>query len=138
MIRKEKIPVDVNCRISRLNGLFDRNEQVSFAYLFGGLAQGAAKPLSDIDIALFLAPGVSVVNAKLDLLGELTELLGTDEIDLVILNTAPISLAGRILEKRRVISDKQPFLRHVFESRVMREFFDFRRKEQDILYRRFA
>jgi predicted nucleotidyltransferase len=138
MIRKQKLTDEIFSRIDKLNELFDRDERVCFAYLFGGLAHGVAKPLSDIDIALFLSPGVSAADAKLDLLGELTDLLGTDEMDLVILNTAPISLAGRILEKRRIISDKQPFLRHVFESRVMREFFDFRRREQDILYRRFA
>jgi len=56
----------------------------------------------------------------------------------VVLNSAPLSLVGRILGARRVIADKQPYLRHAFESRTLREFFDFRRKEQDILFRRFA
>lgn len=138
MIKKYKLPDDISGRISGLGDLFHRDERVSFAYLFGGLVKGAVRPLSDVDIALFLAPGVSAVEAKVDLLGDLADLLGTDEIDLVILNTAPLSLLGRILQTRRVISDKRPLLRHTFESRVMREFFDFKRKEQDILYRRFA
>lgn len=138
MIKRKKLPDDIGGRLDGLNNLLERDERVSFAYLFGGLAHGLVKPLSDVDIALFLASGVAAGEAKPDLLGELTELLGADEIDLVILNTAPLSLVGRILQTRRVIADREPFLRYAFESRIMREFFDFKRKEQDILYRRFA
>lgn len=138
MIKKNKIPDDILSRIDKLETLLDRDERVVFAYLFGGMAKTPAKPLSDVDIAVYLAPGLAWRDVKIDLRGTLTDLLGTDEVDLVVLNTAPLSLVGRILEARRVISDKQPYLRHVFESRTMREFFDFRRKEQDILFRRFA
>lgn len=138
MIKKNKLPDDILARIERLDSLFAQNERVIFAYLFGGLAKDGIKPLSDLDLAVFLAPGVVTGEAKLELSGALADLLGTDEFDLVVLNTAPLSLVGRILEKRRIITDKQPFLRHAFESRVMREFFDFRRKEEAILYRRFA
>jgi len=94
--------------------------------------------LSDIDIAVYLNSHVDKAEAKLGIIGSLSDTLKTDEIDLVILNDAPISLVGRILNKKRVLADKQPFLRHSFESLALREFFDFSRREQDILYRRFA
>ena len=138
MIKMNKLPDDILARIDRLDTLFARDERVIFAYLFGGLAKGGAKPLSDLDLAVFLAPGVVTGEAKLELSGALADLLGTDEFDLVVLNTSPLSLVGRILEKRRVITDKQPFVRHTFESRSMREFFDFRRREEDILRQRFV
>jgi hypothetical protein len=85
-----------------------------------------------------LGSSVDKAEVKLDIIGAISDVLKTDEIDLVILNDASISLVGRILRKKRLIADKQPFLRHTFESLALREFFDFSRKEQDILYGRFA
>ena len=138
MSKRSRLPDNILARIDRLDTLFALDERVIFAYLFGGLAKGAPNPLSDVDIAVYLAPGTAGGTAKLELSGFLSDILGTDEFDLVIVNDAPLSLVGRIISARRVITDKQPYLRHAFESRIMREFFDFRRKEQDILYRRFA
>lgn len=111
---------------------------MQFAYLFGGLASGVKKPLSDVDIALYLDPAFVTAETKLDFIGVLSDTLGTDEIDLVILNTAPVSLVGRILKQRKVLADNQPYQRHLFESRSLREYFDFSRKEHEILARRFA
>jgi hypothetical protein len=42
-----------------------------------------------------------------------------------------------ILENKKVVVDREPFLRHHYESLTMREYFDFSIKEKDILYRRF-
>ncbi|HEX8948829.1 MAG TPA: hypothetical protein VF790_07715, partial [Dissulfurispiraceae bacterium] len=74
---------------------------------------------------------------KLDLFMRLSGALDTGELDLVILNTAPVSLAGRILQHRQVLTDKQPSRRHIYESLTLREFFDFRIKEDYILSRRY-
>jgi len=138
MIKQNKIPPYISARLDLLTPLLTRDSRIIFAYIFGGLATGEQRPLSDVDIAVYLNNYVDKFEVKLDLIGELSDVLKTDEIDLVILNDAPISLVGRILKKKRLITDKQPFLRHAFESRSLREFFDFSRKEQDILFRRFG
>jgi hypothetical protein len=77
-----------------------------------------------------LVETASLAEVKLDLFDKLSDLFGTAEIDLVILNTAPISLAGRILQKKQLLVDKEPFRRHRYESLTLREFFDFRIKEE--------
>jgi hypothetical protein len=74
----------------------------------------------------------------LDTFGKISEILGTGEIDLVILNKAPLSLAGRVLQGRKVLVDKAPFVRHRFESLTLRMFFDFSLKERTILKRRYG
>lgn len=109
-----------------------------FAYLFGGLASGSQKPLSDVDIAIYLDSSSMTAETKLEVAGMVSDTLGTDEVDVVILNAAPVSLTGRILKQRSVLADNQPFQRHLFESRTLREFFDFSRKELEILTGRFA
>jgi len=96
------------------------------------------RPLSDIDVAVYLDGRVDQVQARLDLIGMVTKHVGTDEVDLVVLNQAPTALLGRIVQSRRVIVDKDPFLRHRFESLALRQFLDFRIFERRILDARFA
>jgi len=94
-------------------------------------------PLSDVDIAVCLSEDADIAGAELKILGGLADMLNTDEIDLVILNTAPLTLKMRILAHRKVIADNAPFARHAYESLTMRAWFDFSVLEKNILERRF-
>ncbi len=92
--------------------------------------------MSDVDLSVFVRAPKRL--DYLELFGKISNVLGTDEIDLIILNDAPLSLAGRILKNRKVLIDKKPFLRHKYESLILREFFDFTLKEKNILQRRYG
>jgi predicted nucleotidyltransferase len=109
---------------------------IVFAYLFGGLARDQRKPLSDVDLAIYVKSLKEL--DYLSLLGKVSAVLRTDEVDLVVLNSAPVSLAGRIIQTRKVLVDKDPFLRHKYESQTLREFFDFAIKEKEILHGRYG
>ena len=136
MIRFKKIPEDIHKQIDLLADLFMEDSNIIFAYLFGGLARDKRRPLSDVDL------GIYVKNIKrlnfISLFSKISQILSTDEIDLVVLNSAPISFAGRILSKRKILIDKDPFLRHRYESRILREFSNFTIKEKEILHRRYG
>lgn len=108
-----------------------------FAYLFGSLARGKPRPLSDVDIAVFLSENANFPEKKMEIFGKLADILKTDEIDLVILNSAPLVLQMKILENKTIIADNDPFARHSYESLVMRKYFDFSITEKNILERRF-
>ena len=136
MIRFKRIPQGVQKGIDSLAPLFIADSNIIFAYLFGGLLRERQNFLSDVDIALF-AKEINELD-YLDLFGTIADTLETEEVDLVILNNAPLSLTGRILGNRKVLIDKDPFLRHRYESLVLREFFDFTIKERDILQRRYG
>ena len=131
------IPMDIERRLRDAGRNLGARADVSFAYLFGGLAAGRRTPLSDVDVAVFLADGADPVAARLEILGELMKLLGTERIDLVVLNSAPLSLRGRIVAARKVLADNRPFERHKFESLTQREFFDFAVRERRLLRRRY-
>jgi uncharacterized protein len=137
MIRYTRIPEDILSHLPEAYEYLQSQSDVPFAYLFGSLAKGKITPLSDVDIAVYLSDKKKLLLRKIEILGELTNILKTDEIDLVLLNTAPLTLKMKILESKKVISDKDPFLRHRFESLVMREYFDFSVIEGAILERRF-
>lgn len=138
MIKFERIPGNIQQRLPKVAKALAENPLVLFAYLFGGLSGGEQKPLSDIDLAVYLVNVDNLAETKLALFEGLSELFGTPEIDLVILNTAPVSLAGRILQKRQLLVDKEPFRRHRYESLTLREFFDFRKKEEDLFATRYG
>ena len=78
-----------------------------------------------------------MAEGKMDILGNLMDILHTDEVDLVVLNRASLPLKMKILGNREVIVDNNPFLRHRYESLTMREYFDFSFIETGILERRY-
>ena len=132
MIRFKPLPEDIEQRLPLAAEYLRSHPRVVFAYLFGGLARGEHRPLSDVDIAVYLAGSVTA-DVKLDILGKLIDILGTDEIDLVILNTAPPLLAMNVLRKKQVVADNEPAMRHRFESLSFRKYFDFLPVELDML-----
>ena len=93
--------------------------------------------MSDVDIAIFLKKEKNVADRKIEILGRLIEILETDEIDLVVLNTANLPLVMGIIKNKKIIVDKDPFARHLFESLMMRKYFDFSINESAQLKRRY-
>ena len=138
MIRYEHLPGNTDDLIARAAKALGDDARVIFAYLFGSLAKGKRTPLSDMDLAVYLDPSAVGPESKLDILLTLGNVLGTDEIDLVVLNTAPTSLTGRILAGKKILVDKNPFLRHDYESLELRKFFDFSIIEKRHLKRRYG
>jgi predicted nucleotidyltransferase len=137
MIKFKKIPLNIEELLPGAIRYLESQPEVRFAYLFGGLAAGRRGPLSDIDLAVYLKEGSRASRVKIRLLYNLIDLLRTEEIDLVILNAAPLPLAYRILKNKRILMDRDPFLRHRYESLIIREYLDFSLAESRILERRY-
>lgn len=138
MIRRRPLPHGVAMTLDTLGHALEQCPAVRFAYLFGRAASGRLTPLSDIDVAVFLDDKVDPLEARLAAIGAVTAHLRSDEIDVVVLNSAPTSLVGRVLLTRKVILDRDPFMRHRFESLALRQFFDFRVLEHTQLALRFG
>jgi predicted nucleotidyltransferase len=137
MIKFKKLPSNILELIADAVESLESHPRVVFAYLFGSLAKRSPLPLSDVDIAVYLTDTLHGTDDKLDILGKLMDILQTDEIDLVILNTAGLPLAMNVLKCKKIIVDKDPFARHIFESLSMRKYFDFSIKESAQLKRRY-
>ena len=137
MIKYNQLPDNILKLIPEAVTYLKSHPKVVFSYLFGSLAKRKPLPLSDVDIAVYLNRDTDFAECKLEILGELMDILYTDEIDLVILNTADISLVMNIIKSKEIIVDKNPFKRHLFESLMMRKYFDFSFKELNQLRRRY-
>ena len=98
---------------------------VRWAYLFGSQAQRQTTPLSDVDVGIYLDEPDPVQRSRYysHLLFDLTRAAGIEEVDLVLLNSAPSLFAYQIIAGRLLYSaDEEP--RMAFEARVLREYFD--------------
>lgn len=74
-------------------------ETVAALYLFGSYAAGRQTPLSDIDLAVLFDTSLekeTYLPERLRLLGEMSTVLGTDAVELVVLNEAPPALGYRV------------------------------------------
>jgi len=123
-------------RLPHLKDYLEKDPDIVFAYLFGGLTKKSPGPYSDVDIAIYVKEPKKI--KYLDVFSDITRVLGTDEVDLVVLNKAPLSLSGRVLLSKKLLADKEPFLRHRYESLTLRKFFDFQIKERQIFKRRYG
>ncbi len=92
----------------RIAGALAPRDEVLEAYLFGSRASGRAQAHSDIDVAVFVderALRPQAYGYAAQLTAHLMAALGSNEIDVVVLNRAPPLLYHRVLrDGRRVLA----------------------------------
>lgn len=118
-------PIDEAAR-ERLGHALDR-EGVVAAMLIGSQARGKVGPLSDIDIAVWSDPGLDSSKRfalQLELASTASEALGTDEIDIVMLNDAPPLLRHRAVRDAKQLVERDPVARVRLEARTLLDYLD--------------
>lgn len=108
------------------------DEPVAFAYLFGSHAVGTATDRSDVDVAVHLAPGtrVDTLDLRLRVAARLERLAGVGPVEVIVLDEAPLTLAGRVREHGRLIYCRDHVQRVRYESRIGRMYHDFQIHEE--------
>lgn len=101
------------------------DDSIATVWLFGSTARGTAQAGSDVDIAVLLSrdPAPTLDGLRLDLRDTLEGVVGR-EVDLVVLNNAPVDLVHRVLRDGRLLIDREPSVRVRFEVRARNEYFD--------------
>ena len=86
--------------LARLSEALATREEILEAYLFGSHARGEARPDSDLDVAVYIDEALADDGHwgyRAELTTDLMAALGTNDIDVVVLNEAPILLYHRVL-----------------------------------------
>jgi predicted nucleotidyltransferase len=93
--------VSSSALVDRLRAALEPHAEILDAYLFGSHARGDAAAHSDIDVAVFIDRVRAREPASFGCAAELTSILmsalGTNDIDVVVLNDAPPLLYHRVL-----------------------------------------
>jgi predicted nucleotidyltransferase len=114
--------------VDELTRYFANREDVVAAYLFGSIARGEGRESSDADVAMLLRDGRPEVIADFDRVFEIQEelagRLGRD-VDVVVMNDAPLDLLHRVLRDGVRLLDRDPLERMEFELQARTQYFDF-------------
>lgn len=110
-----------------LETLFNKEDRVLVAYLFGSRAKGNQTTKSDIDIAVLLSePPKKMLEYYLHLVNEVSKALG-NEVDLIILNKAPPLLKHQTIKHGKLVYCRDEKARIEFEAKAQDEYLDFSR-----------
>jgi predicted nucleotidyltransferase len=126
MIRYQKIDFGiVKANMDNLKDVFRRfGDNISAAYIFGSLGSGDINPLSDIDLAVLFDENLNqheMVALENKLRIGIAEVLHTDEIDIVILNMAPLSIQyGTLKNKMMIICENSGQMVKHFDNTVLK------------------
>jgi predicted nucleotidyltransferase len=92
---------DLEKLCARVSAALAERPEVLDAYLFGSTARGQAQPHSDLDVAVYLEPGAGArpgFGIGAEIASDLSQALGRDDVDVVILNGAPPLLYRSVLK----------------------------------------
>lgn len=126
--------------------IFRRREEVIAAYLFGSTVMEITHNESDVDIAVLVDEGkkeemdrTEPYGYEAGMVAELSKALGTDRVDLVVLNGAPPLLAHQVISKGKLLFSRDDRARTAFEVRTKLRYLDtkpLREIQRRYLYRR--
>jgi uncharacterized protein len=91
-----------------------RREGARFAYLHGSRATGRGRPDFDIDVAAYF--GERPPNSF--------DVLLPPRVDLLVLDNAPLELAGRVAVSGRLLFEDDPIARVRWEAMTRKIYFD--------------
>jgi len=104
------------------------SQPVQLAYLYGSTVAGRTTPFSDVDIALLTTEPLTPL-ARLRLIQHVQMRLyddcDLDNIDVRIINDAPLVLQGRVVTDGRLVYARDEQARVDFETTTRMSYFDY-------------
>jgi predicted nucleotidyltransferase len=98
--------------------ILTKRDQVVAAYLFGSAGTERATAMSDIDIAVLVDGGISLMD-ELSLSADVAAALGRDDVDLLVLNSARNDLQHVVISEGELILDRDPLKTSEFIEKVL-------------------
>ncbi len=109
----------------KMRAVVSRFPAITLAYLFGSRVGGPVGPQSDYDFAVLIEDEQTFAALRARLAHALAVALGTERVDVVILNRAPIELAHAVIAQGRLICQRDDLTRVEYEARVMGLYGDY-------------
>jgi hypothetical protein len=113
--------------VETLRAFLAGQPHVRLGYLFGSLAAGTAHALSDVDVAVLFDDVVSPAEVgalRLRMVSDLIHLLRRDDVDMVVLNRAPLLLRHRVLRQGQLVFAADEADRVHFTSETLERYLD--------------
>src|SRR5205823_1397176 len=101
--------------------------RVDAVWLFGSRARDETDDLSDVDLALLAhgRPAVAEIErCRLEWLSLACAEIGSDEVSLLVLNSAPVAIRHGALRTARLLWARRPELAADFAAKTVKEWLD--------------
>jgi predicted nucleotidyltransferase len=103
---------------------------VLLAYVYGSVAAGCTTPLSDVDIALVLAPDCGLdayerFTLELEIEVEFERHCSIQNSDVRCINEAPLRVQGLVVTRGVLLYSEDEEFRIAYEVRTRKRYFDF-------------
>ena len=115
--------------IEKITNYLRRREEIEFAYIFGSFANKDI--YRDIDIAVRIDPEFAYNDLTVypygyasTLISEITGIINSDKLDLVIMNKAGNVLLQRIVNNSILLFDRSKYKRVHYENNIRKEYID--------------
>ena len=126
--KDKSIPMLDKNTVERLSELFS-SSNVILCYLYGSYARNQQTSLSDLDLAILLDKNSTSQERgyiSLDLSNSIGKLMKGIEVDVRVLNDAPLEHRYNVVREGRVIYSAYEDIRLEFESMTLMRYFDFK------------
>jgi predicted nucleotidyltransferase len=123
---RSRVPTLDATSLERLAAALDQKGVVA-ATLIGSHARGSAGPLSDVDIGVWHEPGLdssALLRLRLSLARTAAQALGTQEVDIVPLNSATPLMRHRAIRDGQRLIERDPKMRVRLETKAIIEYLD--------------
>jgi uncharacterized protein len=123
------MPDPMSDRLQQLHAALEPDDAVAAVYLFGSCARGTATPISDIDIGILFHSAIDAsryFDLRLEFVSRIMGILGTEKVDVVVLNQAPLHLSYEIVTHGKLLLEKDPRQRIAFEADRISRYLDFK------------
>ena len=127
MLAERPLPRDLDSRIRALGEAWAEDPEIAATYLFGSRAGSRPGPRSDVDLAVVLREGLDDAarwRKRLDLTVDACRRLGTEAVDVIVLEDAPTVLGHRVLAHGVLLSGREPRRRVQVVERILRQYLD--------------
>ncbi len=127
MLAERPLPGDLERRIEALANAWAEDRDIAAVYLFGSRAARRGGPGSDVDLAVVLRDGLDPDarwRKRLGLIADGTRRLGTDAVDVVVLEDVPSVVGHRVLSRGRLLAESNPRRRAWVAEAVLRAYLD--------------
>ncbi len=120
--------VIISEQMAAMAGYLSTVPEVVLGFLFGSYARGQGRPDSDVDCAVLLADDVppgAAFDLRLGVMDGLARAIGRDDVDVAILNEAPLALAYRVLRDGKLLFCRDHAAYVQYRVKTLNLYFDF-------------
>ena len=117
-------------RLKRCLPAVFQHRPVLLAYLYGSVATASPTPLSDVDMALVLAPDCPLDSyqrfmIELEIEAEIEQVCGLPNADVRTINDAGLAVQGKVLTEGVLLYSRDEDFRVAYEVYTRKCYFDF-------------